>query len=505
MARFTVDAWNSRINGTEDDDQISGDWRSNTLDGNEGDDTIYGYGDNDYIYGASGNDYLNGGEGDDYISGGSGADTIVDLWGVDRILGGSGNDDIRVRGGDWFRYDNVEGGDGNDTLRLTDQHIIAYGGAGNDTIYTDLAEETFLVGGTGSDRFVVTDFAYFTDLTPGGGRVAQIHGGEGTVSYGIVGGMHVNAQLNLSNDSNVDTLDLSNAEVTWDGGSGFDLTVDLQDGLVHNLGSTNGSSVFAQVTGIENVVGTSANDEIIGNAADNRLEGGAGDDYIEGGQDQDTLLGGAGEDELHGGTNTDSLQGGDNDDELYGDGGSDVLEGGAGNDTLEGGGDWDTLSGDAGRDTLRGDGGDDWLYGDLEPGAVYADTLTGGVGADHFVFTDVGKALTFNIKTGQFASTYITDTITDFDAFGSDHDWFDVSNILTSRSDFDFIPGQDNMQRAMDQGYIYFVQGPVGARLMVDLNGSIDGTHTDTAYVYAVADLQGVALQDVTGRAELFY
>jgi hypothetical protein len=57
----------------------------------------------------------------------------------------------------------------------------------------------------------------------------------------------------------------------------------------------------------------------------------------------------------------------------------------------------------------------------------------------------------------------------------------------------------------MDQGYIYFAQGPVGARLMVDLNGTSNGdAHTDTANVYAVADLQGVALQDVANRADLF-
>jgi hypothetical protein len=118
---------------------------------------------------------------------------------------------------------------------------------------------------------------------------------------------------------------------------------------------------------------------------------------------------------------------------------------------------------------------------------------------------NVGKGLTFNAKTGQLISTYITDTITDFDAFGADHDWLDVSNILRTRSNFEFIPGQDHMQRAMDQGYIYFAQGPVGARLMVDLNGSFDGTHTDTANVFAVADLQGVALDSVLGRAELFY
>jgi hypothetical protein len=94
------------------------------------------------------------------------------------------------------------------------------------------------------------------------------------------------------------------------------------------------------------------------------------------------------------------------------------------------------------------------------------------------------------------------DTITDFDAFGADHDFLDVSNVLATRSTFDFIPGQDNMQRAMDQGYIYFVQGPVGARLMVDLNG---GGHTDTANVFAVADLEGVALASVASRSELFY
>jgi Ca2+-binding RTX toxin-like protein len=73
-----------------------------------------------------------------------------------------------------------------------------------------------------------------------------------------------------------------------------------------------------------------------------------------------------------------------------------------GNDTVSGTKRADSLWGFGGDDTLNGKGGMDWLYGHRGN-----DTLTGGTGADTFVFL-----------TG-----YDTDTVTDFDLTGTDHDF----------------------------------------------------------------------------------
>lgn len=72
-----------------------------------------------------------------------------------------------------------------------------------------------------------------------------------------------------------------------------------------------------------------------------------------------------------------------------------------GDDTVTGSKKKDSMWGFAGDDTLNGAGGDDWLYGHRGE-----DTLSGGAGVDHFAFL-----------TG-----YDSDTVTDFDAAGADHD-----------------------------------------------------------------------------------
>jgi len=101
---------------------------------------------------------------------------------------------------------------------------------------------------------------------------------------------------------------------------------------------------------------------------------------------------------------------------IKGQGGDDILLGHDGKDTLFGGAGDDTITGNHGDDVLNGGAGDDVLEGSKGD-----DTLTGGKGADTFVF----------IKTGD------TDTVTDFDVKGADHDFIDVGdyNQLTKFND----------------------------------------------------------------------
>lgn len=112
-------------------------------------------------------------------------------------------------------------------------------------------------------------------------------------------------------------------------------------------------------------------------------------------------------DTLRGDIRSDSLAGGAGDDLLLGGRGNDVLRGGSGADGLEGG---------RGRDQLVGSSGNDILFGGKD-----SDVLTGGSGQDLFLFSAWdGK-----------------DTVTDFVATGSKHDFVDLStsDSITSYDD----------------------------------------------------------------------
>jgi len=89
------------------------------------------------------------------------------------------------------------------------------------------------------------------------------------------------------------------------------------------------------ITGFQNVVGTSFNDRLFGNGGANLLSGNGGNDRIKGGGGGDRLLGGNGNDFL------------------VGAGGADQLTGGVGVDTMRGGGGRDRFTFDMGRNFRR--------------------------------------------------------------------------------------------------------------------------------------------------------
>ena len=112
-----------------------------------------------------------------------------------------------------------------------------------------------------------------------------------------------------------------------DGGSGTD-TVDFgaADGkVVVRLADGTGAGTarqYQEISGqttdlgtdtlrsIENVAGTSFNDDIRGNSSANTLDGRIGNDLLDGRGGNDVLRGGAGIDTLIGGAGSDSLTGG---------------------------------------------------------------------------------------------------------------------------------------------------------------------------------------------------
>jgi Ca2+-binding RTX toxin-like protein len=128
---------------------------------------------------------------------------------------------------------------------------------------------------------------------------------------------------------------------------------------------------------------------------------------------------------------------------LYGEEGRDALWSGAGNDTLVGGNDGDWLSGAAGDDTLYGgndstgagansadsgwkvNGFGDRVFADLLDGGAGNDTLYGGAGNDLLSGGSGTDSLTGNAGADYFlfrigASTWGSDTVTDFDFLAGD-------------------------------------------------------------------------------------
>ncbi|MEH2369687.1 Ig-like domain-containing protein, partial [Nostoc sp.] len=129
------------LNGTNNNDNLTG---------TSGNDIINGLNAQDTISGNAGNDNLVGENGDDSLSGGTGNDTLLGGNGQDTLNGDAGNDRLEGDNGD----DRLNGGDGNDSLIGGNGQDLLVGGAGNDFLRGDKGDDN-LTGGTGNDIFVL--------------------------------------------------------------------------------------------------------------------------------------------------------------------------------------------------------------------------------------------------------------------------------------------------------------------------------------------------------------
>jgi trimeric autotransporter adhesin len=162
---------------------------------------------------------------------------------------------------------------------------------------------------------------------------------------------------------------------------------------------------------IENGILTGRAANLIGNTRDNHLTGNRYNNVLDGGAGADTMAGGSG-----------------NDTYIVDHIGDVVIESGRGTDTvfasvnhmLATGVEIGILTGNA--VSLTGNAAANRLTGNdlanILDGGAGADRLTGGMGADTFVFSTKGGR----------------DTITDFDAIGTDHDVVDLQNLLNVTS-----------------------------------------------------------------------
>ncbi|MFM6045754.1 MAG: hypothetical protein ACKPCC_24665, partial [Dolichospermum sp.] len=197
-------AGNDNLFGEEGNDTLNGEAGNDELYGGNGNDVVNGDAGDDVLYSDAGNDTLNGGTGFDYYvanysdrttgltmtydpATGNGSITIgteidpftsIDSFNVyggfrgtafaDVIVGTSANEDWwGIYGGDG--NDNISGGAGNDKLFGEEGNNTLNGEAGNDELYggnnndtlqgtnNGIGEQDYLVGGTGSDRFILAD------------------------------------------------------------------------------------------------------------------------------------------------------------------------------------------------------------------------------------------------------------------------------------------------------------------------------------------------------------
>lgn len=399
--------------------------RTATIDSNlslpdTANDFLFGFGGNDTLNGDSGNDLIigdsfapnDGGFGNDILNGDNGDDILIAGGGNDTLNGGTGNDilfgdyflglgfDIPLNFGDIPIQDfsipnirifpgvtadvavsNVRLRIGNFTIPIgsgNEGNDFLSAGAGNDLVFGDLGNDT-LNGDEGNDA-----------LYAGAGNDI-LNGGQGDDI--------------LSGDDGIDTV-----TYRLDPGS---VTVTLGTLSIPGLGSAkDGFGNQDQLSGIENVIGSSFNDLITGDTNNNVITAGAGDDIVSAGGGNDTLFGEEG---------NDFLDGGDGDDVLNGGLGGDILIGGLfGSDTAsystsvievsvslttgtgisgDARGDWlidienlegsnfgDILTGNFSNNIIRGLGGDDKISGeagdDLLNGQLGNDFLFGGLGND---------------------------------------------------------------------------------------------------------------------------
>ena len=250
------------------DNEITGDFNTDTLSGGAGD---------DFLIGGKGGDSLDGGAGDDAYEVDSLADSVNDT--------GGGDDTILS----WIDLQlGLPSTQGVENLILLSGATSGTGDGGNNVIIGNAGNNT-LDGGGGQDGLAgaIGDDTYIVD--DAGDEVAEF-AGQGLDL--------VKSSVSFALAANLENLQLTSAAaVTGTGNAGNN---DISDGSGLNVG--------------------------------NKLSGLAGNDVLAGKIGNDTLDGGAGNDSLDGGTDNDNLAGGAGNDTLVGNLGKDTMAGGAGND-----------------------------------------------------------------------------------------------------------------------------------------------------------------------------
>ncbi len=217
--------------------------------------------------------------------------------------------DYYSRGFDVFEFADGSVWDRDDITYWATQGSAFYqGDNGDDTIIGSYHDQN--LNGLGGDDVIETGSGSDTVFGDDGNDIIK-------VSSLVEGDLNV-----LDGGAGTDTVDFSGLN------QGVKADLVTNDGQVTSEFIPGADTVIANLTSIENIVGTQFDDTISGDLSDNILEGLAGNDILYGGSGNDNLSGGEGDDQLDGYIGNDVLVGGD---------GADILNGGLGNDSLSGG------------------------------------------------------------------------------------------------------------------------------------------------------------------------
>jgi len=402
----------SWVQGSNFDDDINvGSWSNN---GYTEFTAVFGAGGNDHLtagyytgvlYGEDGNDVLDG-RGSQYlqrVDGGAGDDILyTNANTFAAAYGGDGNDTI-------YSHDETHGGSGDDLIELQSSYYggRVYGDDGDDIIYAAQPASpgagAVISGGAGADILngnAVNDVLASGDLsafanTPVddmGVEHDQLFGNDGddviAIGYGddADGGAGNDIlYLSLGGALSGVTVDLSNVT----GSQPFSLaggTIKNFESIPHLTGSAFDDNITVGTqTSLLKINGASGNDTVIASGSSVEFNGGEGDDWFVSGISSDTFDGGNGFDTIDYSYYSSAIT--VNLGILLGSPGS----GPSGDSFLNieqviGSGFDDAISGDNTGDTLSGGGGNDTLNGnggnDSLAGGAGNDQLNGGIGAD---------------------------------------------------------------------------------------------------------------------------
>ena len=396
----------SNLEGSNQDDVLTGD---------DGINILWGGGGADVLTAGEGEDTLDGGEGDDELIGGADADIYVfaDSWGSDVITEDEADGLINTL--DF--YEAV----GNLRFMVSEAGLVSV--SDDVSELTDVPYMSTLIGGYGDDTFFLEE-----SLTPLSPAIDGGPGGSDTLDYSdYASPLIVNLVMSIFPDAT----------------------------SVVNVVNLVGGSGANTLTGDEN------HNVLVGGPVGDTLRGGAGDDLLVGGSGVDRLEGEAGDDILDGGGDGDEIWGGDGADTASydtfaidadeigvtvnmlfpamneGDAEGDDLDnienlyGSMGDDTLVGNGDPNILSGGDGDDLLIGGGGDDALYGGIGWDEVSYENRTDALGG---VYVDLGDYDGANaVLSDLLGAPLSTDTLIGIeDLTGTPHNDTLIGNILSN-------------------------------------------------------------------------
>jgi Ca2+-binding RTX toxin-like protein len=346
---------NDFLDGWSGDDTLVGGDGADTVLGGDGIDTLTGGVGDDSLDGEAGDDLINGDAGDDAIQGGAGTDTLSYASAAGSVTvnlalataqntGAAGLDTING-------IEIVVGSGFADTLSAGASGATLRGEGGNDALNGGAAADT-LEGGAGDDAI---NGGASSDTLKGGDGADTLDGGDGDDSLDGEGGQNTlvggagrdTARFSAAIAGLTIDLNITTAQDT--GGAGVQTLSQIENVV--------GSSYADTLTGdaADNTLDGGAGDDILrGGAGADTLNGGAGVDTADyssstvgviadlGGytnvgdtlQQMENLIGSSFDDQLTGSSGNNVLLGGDGHDSIFSDGGVDVLDGGAGVDRI---------------------------------------------------------------------------------------------------------------------------------------------------------------------------